>query len=243
MLKTFTARFGRLRLEESGKGAFPRAKWADRPWRLSFRPVGLYDRFVLPFVIDKSCGLKSVTLQRSKVIGKAYGTVLEVGIGSGHNLPLYDAEKVTKILGVDPSVELGSKAKRRAEKLPFPVDLRLVGGEAIAEPESVDTVVFTYTLCSVSSVPDVLAAARSALKPDGLLLFCEHALAPDESVQIWQRRLEPAWMALAGGCHLTRDVVALLGAAGFRIEELEQAYMPRSPRFVGFHQIGTARRA
>jgi SAM-dependent methyltransferase len=204
----------------------------------------LYDRFIAPRLIDAVCGMKLVSEQRLKVLGRAHGVVLEIGIGSGHNLQLFDPNLVTRVIGIDPSPELGRKAHERAARSAFPVELRPGTGEdASLERESVDTVVFTYTLCSVSSIAGVLATSRHALRPDGIVLFCEHALAPDAPVARWQRRLDPVWSALAGGCHLTRDTVGALRAAGFRVDELEQAYVPRAPRWIGFHQIGTARLA
>lgn len=204
--------------------------------------MGLYERWILPHVIDAACGMPLVRAQRVKVLAEARGTVLEPGIGSGLNLPLYDARAVTKVIGVDPSVELGSKARRLARGLPFAVELHSRGGEVDVVPAaSVDTVVLTYTLCTVPDPAALLAAALRALKPGGQLLFCEHALAPDLGVSKWQRRLEPAWKALAGGCHLTRSAAESLASAGFELVRLEQFYVEQTPRFVGFHQLGVAR--
>lgn len=202
----------------------------------------LYERFVLSPIIDATCGMAVVTEQRCKVIGRARGVVLEIGIGSGHNLRLYDARAVTKVIGVDPNEALGDKAKRRARGLPFSVEHRPIGGENdVVEPQSVDTVVFTYTLCTVPSVPDVLAAARRALSPNGELLFCEHALAPDEAVRAWQRRIDPLWSRLFGGCRLIRDHASAISNAGFELESVEEVYAPKTPKLIGFHQIGVAR--
>jgi ubiquinone/menaquinone biosynthesis C-methylase UbiE len=206
--------------------------------------MGFYDRHILPHVLELACGTKLVGEQRRKVVGQARGVVLEPGIGGGLNLQFYQQGAVSKLIGVDPSVELGNKARQRSERMPFPVELWTQSAELDAvAAESVDTVVFTYTLCTVPDPAAVLAAARRALKPDGILLFCEHARAPDASVQAWQNRIEPIWKALAGGCHLTRDAVAQLGQAGFTIEALEEHYVEQTPRFAGFHQIGRATRA
>jgi ubiquinone/menaquinone biosynthesis C-methylase UbiE len=206
--------------------------------------VNWYDRYVLPRVLDAACGMKVVGEQRAKVVGLARGVVLEPGIGGGLNLPFYRPSAVSKLIGVDPSVELGSKAKQRSASVPFPLELWSQSAELdVVAPESVDTVVFTYTLCTVPDPPRVLAAARRALKPDGMLVFCEHALAPDESVRRWQKRIEPLWKALAGGCHLTRDAVQQLRDAGFVIDSLEQDYVDEGPRLAGFHQIGRASKA
>lgn len=203
--------------------------------------MGFYDRWILPRVLDTACGMKMVGEQRAKVVGTARGVVLEPGIGGGLNLPYYRADRVSKVIGVDPSIELGNKARERSAGAPFAVELHSCSAELDAvEAGSVDTVVLTYTLCTVPNPGKVLAAALRALKPDGVLLFCEHASAPDESVRSWQRRLEPVWKRLAGGCHLTRDATEQLRLAGFTIDWLEERYVEGAPRFAGFHQLGSA---
>lgn len=203
--------------------------------------MGWYDRHILPRLLDAACGIKVVGEQRAKVLGLARGVVLEPGIGGGLNLPFYRPTAVSKLIGVDPSIELGNIARQRSATVPFPVELHSQSAELDAvDPESVDSVVFTYTLCSVPDPARVLAAAHRALKPDGILVFCEHARAPDENVGAWQRRIEPVWKALAGGCHLTRDAVQSLEDASFTIDSLEEHYADETPRFAGFHQIGSA---
>lgn len=205
--------------------------------------MSFYDRFVLPRVLDAACGMQMVGEQRAKVVGLARGVVLEPGIGGGLNLPFYRASAVSKLIGVDPSIELGHKAKQRSQSAGFPVELHSRSAELdVVEPGSVDTVVFTYTLCSVPDPARVLAAAHRALKPGGVLLFCEHARAPDAKVRGWQRRIEPLWKALAGGCHLTRDAVESIRSADFEIQDLAEHYVDQAPRFAGFHQIGQARK-
>jgi SAM-dependent methyltransferase len=203
--------------------------------------MGWYDRYVLPRVLDAACGMKIVGEQRAKVVGLARGVVLEPGIGGGLNLPFYQPSAVSRLIGVDPSIELGNIARQRSATVPFPVELRSQSAELDAvPPESVDTVVFTYTLCTVPDPSRVLAAAHRALKPDGILLFCEHARAPDDGVFTWQKRIEPVWKALAGGCHITRDAAQNLRDAAFTIDSLEEHYVDQAPRFAGFHQIGHA---
>jgi ubiquinone/menaquinone biosynthesis C-methylase UbiE len=200
-----------------------------------------YDRYILPRVLDIACGMEIVGQQRAKVVGLARGVVLEPGIGGGLNLPFYQPSAISRLIGVDPSIELGNKAKQRSTTVPFPVELWSQSAELdVVAPESVDTVVFTYTLCTVPDAASVLAAAHRALKPDGIVVFCEHARAPDESVRRWQRRIEPVWKALAGGCHLTRDAAQQLRDSGFKIDSLEEHYVDEAPRFAGFHQVGRA---
>jgi ubiquinone/menaquinone biosynthesis C-methylase UbiE len=200
-----------------------------------------YDRYILPRVLDIACGMEIVGQQRAKVVGLARGVVLEPGIGGGLNLPFYQPSAISRLIGVDPSIELGNRAKQRSATVPFPVELWSQSAELdVVAPESVDTVVFTYTLCTVPDAASVLAAAHRALKPDGIVVFCEHARAPDESVRRWQRRIEPVWKALAGGCHLTRDAAQQLRDSGFKIESLEEHYVDEAPRFAGFHQVGRA---
>lgn len=206
--------------------------------------MGWYDRYVLPRVLEAACGMELVGEQRAKIVGQARGVVLEPGIGGGLNLRFYAASAITRLIGVDPSIELGNVARRRSATAPFPVELRSCSADVdVVAPESVDTVVFTYTLCTVPEPANVLAAARRALRPGGTLLFCEHARAPDERVLAWQRRIEPVWKALAGGCHLTRDAAQQLRDAGFLIESIEQYYLEGVPRFSGFHQLGRATKA
>jgi SAM-dependent methyltransferase len=206
--------------------------------------MGLYQRFILPRVLDTVCGMKDVSERRAKILGFARGVVLEPGIGGGLNLPFYQPNRISKVVGVDPSVELGRKARARSAKVPFLVELHSQSAELDAvEPESVDTVVFTYTLCSIPDPARALAVARRALKPDGILLFCEHASAPDPGVSAWQRRIEPFWKPLAGGCHLTRDAARSIRDAGFDIQALDESYAEGSPRFAGFHQMGRASKA
>jgi ubiquinone/menaquinone biosynthesis C-methylase UbiE len=206
--------------------------------------MSFYDRHVLPCLIDWSCGLPRITAQRRTVVPQAEGRVLDVGIGSGRNLPLYDPRRVTALVGLDPSIELLAVTRQRAHELPFPVELLAQPAETMdLDGASFDTVVLTYTLCSIAGVQEALRQVRRVLKPGGRLLFCEHGAAPDAGVRRWQQRLAPAWRRLAGGCNLLSDAPALLDAAGFRIEQLDAYYLPQTPRFLGYHTVGAARPA
>jgi ubiquinone/menaquinone biosynthesis C-methylase UbiE len=200
-----------------------------------------YNRHILPHLIDWSCGLALVTAERRKVVPQAAGRVLDLGIGSGRNLPLYDPQRVTALVGLDPSAELLAYTRKRARGLPFPVELVAEPAETMSLPsQSFDTVVVTYTLCSIPEVALALQQVRRVLKPGARLLFCEHGAAPDASVRRWQARLSPLWARMAGGCHLLRDAPGLLAAAGFRIDQLDAHYLRGTPRFAGYHTVGAA---
>ncbi len=205
---------------------------------------GFYDRHVLPRLIGCACGAGPVRRQRAKIVPLARGRVLELGIGGGLNLAFYDPKRVDSVTGIDPSDGL----RRLADAAPRPSSLRveILAGEAEALPfddRSFDSVVCTFTLCSVHTPATVLAEARRVLKSSGALLYSEHGLAPDPGVRRWQRRLEPVWTRLAGGCHLTRPVTASIEAAGFRIEAVERMYLPGTPRPLGWCEWGQARPA
>lgn len=203
--------------------------------------MGLYDRFILPRLINCACGASLVTKQRLRIIPQAQGVVLEVGIGSGLNLPLYDRNKVTELIGIDPGEGIVNLGRKRAAALQFPVRFILLEGESIPlEAKSVDTVVVTYTLCTIPGVQAALEGMRKVLKPGGRLLFCEHGLAPDENVARTQQRLSGLWKKIAGGCHLNRDIPNVLETGGFRVNQLDSYYLQSAPRFAGYHYVGSA---
>ncbi len=203
--------------------------------------VWLYDRYVVPWLLDCACSASPIAHQRVKVVPGAKGRVLELGMGSGLNLPFYDPAKVAVVEAVEPSEPMRRKAMAAAGL--SGLNVRITAGRAEALPYetgSFDTVVCTFTLCSVQDPPKALAEARRVLKPDGRLLFCEHGLAPDAGVVKWQRRIEPVWKAIAGGCHLTRPVAATISAAGFRVETCETMYLPGTPHWAGWNEWGSA---
>jgi len=203
--------------------------------------MGLYDRYVVPRLVTCACGTKPVIKQRQKVVPKAVGTVLEFGIGAGHNLPHYDSSRIDRVIGVDPCATSWELASERAANLDF--DVEFIQGSALDVPiedASVDSVLITFTLCTV---PDPMAALREAkrtLKPGGKVYFCEHGLAPDERVAKWQNRVNPIWKKVFGGCHINRDTAGLLTDAGFKLDELEQMYLPGTPTIAGFNTWGEA---
>ncbi len=203
--------------------------------------TSFYDRHILPRLIGCACGAGAIAKQRAKIVPRAAGRVLELGIGGGLNLAFYDPARVTSVTGVDPSEGLRNRAL--AAPRPEGLKVKVLPGEAEQlgfDDESFDTVVCTFTLCSVHTPAAVLAEARRVLKPGGRFLFCEHGLAPDAAVARWQRRIEPFWTPLAGGCHLTRPVGAAIAAAGFVIDETQTFYMPKTPRPLGWCELGVA---
>lgn len=197
--------------------------------------MSLYERFVLPRLIDFACGMGEVMKARSKIVPQAQGRVLEIGIGSGLNLEFYDPKKVSAVVGVDPSADMQKLATERAAKISIPVEMiALELGQIKAADASFDSIVCTFTLCTITDAVAALKEMRRVLKPQGRLLFCEHGLAPDPTVIRWQNRLTPIWKPLAGGCHLNRDIPALIRAGGFNIGELDTRYLqgPKAMTYV-----------
>jgi ubiquinone/menaquinone biosynthesis C-methylase UbiE len=184
-------------------------------------------RDVLPHLIDIACSTRPSRKQREKIVPLAEGDVLEIGFGSGLNLPFYDTRRVRKVWGLEPSEGMRRKARPVLEAHDLDVEFIDLPGESIPlEADSVDTVLVTYSLCTIADVASALEGMRRVLKPGGSLLFCEHGLAPDESVRQWQRRLNPAWSRLAGGCNLHRDIPDLITRGGFRLTVDERMYIP-----------------
>lgn len=202
---------------------------------------GLWERYVVPPLINCACGAKPIQKQRAKVVPGAAGRVLELGMGSGLNLPFYDAAKVTSLEAVEPSEGLRRKGEAAGRAAAIPTRIIDGRGEALPfEAGSFDCVVCTFTLCSVQDPAATLSEARRVLKPGGRFIFCEHGLAPDPDVVKWQRRIEPFWAPFAGGCHLTRPVGKSIQAAGFHPTRLETMYLPGAPRWAGWNEWGEA---
>jgi len=199
-----------------------------------------YERHILPSALDWACGLPMFASMRQQVVPLAQGRVLEVGLGTGLNLRHYDKNRVTHITGLDPALHMHPLARERVLQTGLSVDLVGLSAEQIPMPDAVfDTVLITYTLCSIADPHAALLEMRRVLAPDGKLLFCEHGLAPDISVQRWQQRLQPMWGSIAGGCHLGRDIPALLSAAGFQVAELHTRYLS-GPKPFTFQYWGEA---
>ena len=201
--------------------------------------MGLYRRFVLPRLIDFAMKNEAATARRSGLVPRATGAVLEVGIGSGLNLPFYSSA-VTHLHGVDPSAQLLSMARKKVDGLTFPVALVCQSGERLpVDRESIDTVVTTWTLCSIGDPLQALREMKRVLKPGGRLLFVEHGASPDPGVRAWQRRINPFWRRVAGGCNVDRNIDELIRSAGFDIAQLDTAYLP-GPRPLTYTYEGSA---
>jgi len=186
-----------------------------------------YEEKILPRLINVACGSSPARKQREKIVPRASGDVLEIGFGSGLNLPHYDRDKVRRIWGLEPSEGMRKIAAKPIADSELEVELIDLPGEEIPlEDNSVDTVLVTFTLCTIPEVASALAGMRRVLKPGGQLLFCEHGKAPDASVAKWQDRLNPAWKKLAGGCNINRDIPDILAGAGFEIQDDNRMYIP-----------------
>lgn len=205
---------------------------ADKP--------GWYERRLLPWLLDLACGIRPVWRQRQKVVPLATGRVLEIGIGTGLNLEHYDRTRVGQVVGLDPGVQMHPLARRRASVAGIAVQLVALSAERIPfEDGAFDTVLVTYTLCTIPDPVAALKEMRRVLKLSGRLIFCEHGLARDASVRAWQHRLTPAWSKVAGGCQLDRDIPGLLQQAGFRCVDLQTGYLP-GPRPLTYNYWGVA---
>lgn len=199
-----------------------------------------YQDKIFPWALDLACGLPMIGRMRQQVVPLAQGRVLEVGLGTGLNMPHYNPARVTRITGLDPALELQPRARRRIEASGLDVELLALSAERIPRPDaSFDTVVVTYSLCSIADPLAALREMRRVIAPGGSLLFCEHGRAPDASVARWQDRLQGLWGPLAGGCHLNRDIPALLQAAGLHCPQLHTGYLP-GPKPWTFHYWGQA---
>ena len=202
--------------------------------------MGFYAKHILPCCLDKACGIGPITKQREKVVPHAKGVVLEIGIGSGQNLPHYDPRKVSKIIGVDPDDHIWKRSAERREACEIKVERIGLSGEDIPmEANRADSVVCTYSLCTIPDPVRALHEMKRILKPGGQILFSEHGKAPDTAVHKWQNRIDPIWKKIAGGCHSGRDIPDLFHQAGIRLEHLEEMYIP-GPKVLGYNYWGSA---
>jgi ubiquinone/menaquinone biosynthesis C-methylase UbiE len=187
----------------------------------------LYQRCILPKLVNASCGMDSVAQERAKVVPSASGRVLDVGFGSGHNVPFYRRDKVQHVWALEPSKEMWELAQKNVGNCAIPIEFVNTSAEDLPlDDASVDTAVITFTLCTIPDVPRALEQISRVLKKDGRLLFVEHGAAPEQNILRWQQRLEPVWTHLAGGCHLTRRAPDLLEKNDFQIIDLTTGYIP-----------------
>lgn len=201
-----------------------------------------WERHGVPRLIRCACSQGQIMKARSKVVPHASGDVLELGCGGGINMEFYDAARLTSFSGLDPSPELLAMSRAAAQAHGMDADIQLGVGEAMPFADArFDTVVTTFTLCSVASQTAVLAEIRRVLKPGGTALFLEHGAAPDAGVATWQRRIEPVWKRIGGNCHLTRPIADAYDAAGFSVDRQAALYMPKTPRPFGWIEYGAAR--
>ena len=204
---------------------------------------GFYDKYILPKFLNCACGSKPINYQRDKIVPLAKGVVLDIGIGSGLNIPFYNKSNIDCLYGLDPSEELLKIAKSVAKKNELKVEFLECGAEAIPLPDqSIDTVLVTYTMCTIPDIKLSNSEIMRVLKPEGQLLFCEHGLAPDKNIAKWQRRINPIWSKIAGGCNLNRDIPKLITSSGFKISNMEEMYLPSTPKFAGYNYWGIAKK-
>ncbi|MDA8868116.1 class I SAM-dependent methyltransferase [Gammaproteobacteria bacterium] len=205
--------------------------------------MGLYDKYILPKFLNCACGSKPINYQRQKVVPLAKGKVLDIGIGSGLNIPFYNSDKTDKVIGIDPSHELIDLAKELANDSKASIELVIGSAESIPYPDNFfDTVLVTYTMCTIPNVTIANKEMWRVLKDDGRLIFCEHGLAPDKKISKWQNRIDPFWGKIAGGCHLNRDIQKLITDAGFSFESLDKMYIPSTPKFAGYNYWGIGKK-
>lgn len=203
-----------------------------------------WERHGVPQLIKCACSQGQIMKVRSKVVPHASGDVLELGCGGGINMEFYDPARITSFTGLDPSPELLAMSRAAARARGMDADIQGGVGEAMPfESRRFDTVVTTFTLCSVADQAAVLAEIRRVLKPGGTALFLEHGAAPDAGVAKWQRRIEPIWKRIGGNCHLTRPISDAYEAAGFAVDRQAAAYIPKTPRPFGWYEYGAARAA
>lgn len=204
--------------------------------------MNLYNTYILPPLCNYFCSTKPIQYQRKKIVSKAKGIILEVGIGSGNNIPFYDRSKIKKIIGLDPSNELSKMAKKKSKK--YNLDIQYLSGVAEdiqLDENSVDTVLITYTLCSIEDTLGALREIKRVLKPDGKFLFCEHGIAPDKKVYNLQKRINPLWKYIAGGCNLCKNIPELITKENFKILSSESMYLPNTPKFIAYNYWGVAK--
>lgn len=205
--------------------------------------MGFYSERILPFLLNGAMKQPEMLRLRNRIIPQASERILEIGIGSGLNLPLYAAD-AQSIHGVEPSAALRKMAERAAGEIDVPLDLHDAGAEDLPfEDASFDTIISTWTMCTIPELARALGEMRRVLKPGGQFLFVEHGLAPESRVQAWQRRINPVWNCIGGGCNLNRHIADQVEAGGFALDRLETDYLVRGPKWATYTYLGAARPA
>lgn len=203
--------------------------------------MAFYENKVLPLLISSACSTRQIMKLRRQLVPLATGDVLEVGMGSGLNLAYYDKNKVNLVWGLEPSEGMRLKAKPNLLASPVEVKwLELPGEQIPLDDDSIDTILLTFTLCTIPDWESALRQMHRVLKPSGTLMFAEHGRAPDPGVRRWQDRLTPLWKKIGGGCHLNRPISNYLTQCGFKIQKLETFYMRNTPRVAGHLFVGEA---
>lgn len=186
--------------------------------------MGVYSKYVLPRMINYACGMKPTRKQREKVLPLAEGLVLEIGIGTGLNLPFYDQDKVSEVVGIDPE---DANWKLNKYNGPITIDFRAMSAEQMdLESNTFDSVVCTYTLCTIPNADLALEEIQRVLKPSGKFIFSEHGLAPDHKTSRIQHKLNPYWKKISGGCNLNRNIETVIEDAGLAFDSIEQMFIP-----------------
>ena len=203
--------------------------------------ANLYNKYLLPKITNSLCSANPARKQREKIVPKAFGRVLEIGFGSGLNFEFYDPNKVDHLFALEPSEEMWKIAKTHINNNKFGLEqIKGFADKIPMETNEVDSILITYTLCSISNLKASFEEMKRVLKPEGALIFCEHGLAPDESVKKWQNRLNPVWKSLGGGCNLNRDIPQLIEDGAFKIEKIDTMYIPGF-KFASYNYWGIAK--
>ena len=203
--------------------------------------MSLYDKYLLPHLLNCTCNQKPFIHQRKKVVPLAKGNILEIGIGSGLNIPFYEAEGIDKIWGIDPSEELVAMAKNQVKDDTPEIEFIISKAEEIDFDDAFfDTILMTYTMCTINNLSEAFTELKRVIKPTGKLIFCEHGMAPDKNVIKWQNRINTFWPKISGGCNINKEIPSIIESSGFSILDLENMYLPKTPKVLGYNYWGTA---
>ena len=203
--------------------------------------MSLYSKYILPKVLDFCCATKPIRKQREKVVPLCKGIVLEIGSGSGLNFPYYKTSKVKKIFALEPDKEMIELARQETKKSSIEITFLQEYAERISlKDNSVDTILLTYSLCTIPDPISALKEMKRVLRSNGCLVYCEHGMAPESSIRKWQNRLNPINSYFSGGCNLNRNIMQLITESGFKIQKSETMYLPGTTKLVGYNYWGTA---